>query len=105
MDQAVRAYVASYLAGHDVILTAADWARCRELSMRVRGDLIHLRHVDASRAVQIAEGTEASVGDLVICRENNHKVEAGEPGRALANGDIPADRSPHPDRHHGAPSA
>ena len=32
MDQAVKAYVASYLAGQDVILTAADWARCRELS-------------------------------------------------------------------------
>jgi hypothetical protein len=88
MDQAVRAYVASYLAGHDVILTAADWTRCRELSMRVRDELIHLGHVDATRTVQIAEGTAASVGDLVICRENNHKVEAGEPGRVLANGDI-----------------
>ena len=32
MDQAVKAYVASYLAGQDVLLTAADWARCRELS-------------------------------------------------------------------------
>jgi hypothetical protein len=88
MGKAVEAYVASYLAGRDVILTAADWARCRELSMRVRDDLIHLGHVDATRTVQVAEGAEASVGDLVICRENNHKVEAGEPGRALANGDI-----------------
>ena len=32
MDQAVHAYVASYLAGRDVLLMAADWARCRELS-------------------------------------------------------------------------
>ena len=46
MDQAAKAYVASYLAGHDVILTAADWARCRELSLRVRDDLIHLGLVD-----------------------------------------------------------
>jgi TrwC relaxase/AAA domain len=88
MDQAVKAYVASYLAGHDVILTAADWARCRELSMRVRDDLIHLGVVDDGSSVQIAEGAEASVGDLVICRENDHQVEAGEPGRGLANGDI-----------------
>jgi hypothetical protein len=88
MDQAVKAYVASYLAGHDVILTAADWARCRELSRRIRDDLIHLGHVNATRTVQVAEGAEASVGDLVICRENNHQVEAGEPGRGLANGDI-----------------
>jgi AAA domain len=88
MDQAVKAYVASYLVGRDVILTAADWARCRELAMRVRDDLIHLGHVDNSRSVKIADGAEAAVGDLVICRDNDHRLEAGEPGRGLANGDI-----------------
>ena len=36
----------------------------------------------------IAEGAEASVGDLIICRRNDHGIEAGEPGRALANGDV-----------------
>ena len=88
MDQAVHAYVASYLAGRDVLLMAADWARCRELSARIRDDLIHLGLVDATRAVRIAEGAEASVGDLIICRRNDHRLEAGEPGRALANGDV-----------------
>ena len=88
MDQAVKAYVASYLAGRDVILTAADWARCRELSARIRDDLIHLGLVDNTRTVPIAEGAEASIGDLIICRQNDHTLEAGEPGRALANGDI-----------------
>ena len=88
MDQAVNAYVASYLAGRDVLLMAADWARCRELSARIRDDLIHLGLVDATRSVRIAEGAEASVGDLIICRRNDHRLEAGEPGRALANGDI-----------------
>jgi TrwC relaxase/AAA domain len=88
MDQAAKAYVASYLAGRDVILTAADWARCRELAMRIRDDLIHLGHVDARQSVRIAEGAEASAGDLVICRGNDHRLEAGEPGRGLANGDI-----------------
>ena len=88
MDQAARAYVASYLAGRDVILTAADWARCRELSTRIRDDLIHLGLVDGRRSLRIAEGAEASAGDLIICRQNNHSVEAGEPERALANGDI-----------------
>ena len=38
--------------------------------------------------MQIAEGAEASVGDLVICRDNDHRLQAGEPGRGLANGDI-----------------
>ena len=88
MDQAVHAYVASYLAGRDVLLMAADWTRCRELSARIRDDLIHLGLVDATRAVPIAEGAEASAGDLIICRRNDHHLEAGEPGRALANGDI-----------------
>jgi hypothetical protein len=88
MDHAVKAYVASYLAGRDVILAAADWARCRELSARIRDDLIHLGLVDATRTVQIAEGAKAGPGDLIICRQNDHAIEAGEPGRALANGDI-----------------
>ena len=88
MDQAVKAYVASYLAGRDVLLMAADWARCRELSARIRDDLIHLGLVDNGRTIRIAEGAEASVGDLIICRRNDHQVEAGEPGRALANGDV-----------------
>ena len=88
MDQAVKAYVASYLAGRDVALMAADWARCRELSARIRDDLIHLGLVDDARTIRIAEGAEASVGDLIICRQNDHSIQAGEPGRGLANGDI-----------------
>jgi hypothetical protein len=87
-DQAAKAYVASYLAGRDVLLMAADWARCRELSQRIRDDLIHLGLVDDNQTIHIAEGAEASVGDLIICRRNDHHLEAGEPGRALANGDI-----------------
>jgi hypothetical protein len=84
----VKAYVASYLAGRDVLLMAADWARCRELSARIRDDLIHLGLVGNGRTIRIAEGAEASTGDLIICRRNDHQVEAGEPGRSLANGDI-----------------
>lgn len=103
MDQAARAYVASYLAGQDVILTAADWARCRELSARIRDDLIHLGLVDGARSVRIAEGAEASPGDLIICRQNDHAVKAGEPGRALANGDILRIAGHHQARCHGPP--
>jgi hypothetical protein len=80
--------VACYLDGRDVLLMAADWARCRELSQRIRDDLIHLGLVDATRTVHIAEGADASAGDLIICRRNDHDIEAGESGRALANGDV-----------------
>ena len=88
MDHAARAYVATYLTGRNVLLMAADWARCRELSARIRDDLIHLGLVGAGRTITIADGAEASAGDLIICRANDHRLEAGEPGRALANGDI-----------------
>src|SRR5580704_1731086 len=87
-DQAARAYLATYLTGRNVLLMAADWARCRELSRRIRDDLIHLGFVDAGRTIRIADGAEASAGDLIICRDNDHGIEAGEPGRALANGDV-----------------
>ena len=105
MDQAARAYVASYLTGRNVILTAADWARCRELSARIRDDLIHLGLVDATRTVQIAEGATASTGDLIICRHNDHAIEAGEPGRALANGDILRIEAITGHARHGPPHA
>jgi hypothetical protein len=88
IDQAVGAYVASFLAGRDVLLVAADWARCRELSARIRDDLIHLGLVDRGRTIRIAGGAQASAGDLIICRRNDHRIEAGEPGRVLANGDV-----------------
>jgi hypothetical protein len=88
MDQAARAYVATYLTGRNVLLMAADWARCRELSARIRDDLIHLGLVGAGRTIRIAGGAEASAGDLIICRANDHHLESGEPGRALANGDV-----------------
>jgi hypothetical protein len=64
MDQAARAYLATYLTGRPVLLMAADWARCRELSARIRDDLIHLGLVDGGPAIRIADGAEASAGDL-----------------------------------------
>ena len=53
-------------------------------------------------------------GDLIICTRNDHTVEAGEPGRTLANGDLlrieavtprRADRAPRPGRRPGAPGS
>ena len=38
--------------------------------------------------MRIADGTTASAGDLIVCTRNDHTVEAGEPGRMLANGDL-----------------
>jgi len=88
MDAAAAAYVALTLDGTDTLLMAADHALRRELSRRIRDDLIQLGIVQDGPAVRIADGTRASPGDLIICTQNDHGVEAGEPGRTLANGDL-----------------
>ena len=88
MDAAAAAYVALTADGTDTLLMAADHALRRELSRRIRDDLITLGIVAPGPAVTIADGTQASTGDLIICTRNDHTVEAGEPGRTLANGDL-----------------
>ena len=65
----------------DTLLMAADHALRRELNRRIRDDLITLGIVQNGPAVTIADGTQASCGDLIICTRNDHGVEAGEPGR------------------------
>ena len=88
MDAAAAAYLALTLDGTDTLLMAADHALRRELNRRIREDLITLGIVSDGPAVTIADGTQASPGDLIICTRNDHSVEAGEPGRTLANGDL-----------------
>jgi conjugative relaxase-like TrwC/TraI family protein len=88
MDAAAAAYLSLTLDGTDTLLMAADHALRRELSGRVRDDLIRLGIVQPGPAVRIAEGAAASTGDLIICTRNDHSIEAGEPGRTLANGDL-----------------
>ncbi len=87
-DAAAAAYIALTLDGTDTLLMAAEHSLRRELSRRIRDDLIHLGLVQADATVHIADGTEASTGDLIVCTKNDHSVEAGEPGRSLANGDL-----------------
>ena len=88
MDAAAAAYVALTAEGTDVLLMAADHSLRRELSRRIRDDLIRLGLVRPGLAVRIADGAKASCGDLIVCTRNDHSVEAGEPGRTLANGDL-----------------
>jgi conjugative relaxase-like TrwC/TraI family protein len=88
MDAAASTYVALTLEGKDTLLMAADHARRQELSRRIRDDLVHLGVVDSGPGVRIADGVTASAGDLIVCTRNDHSVQAGEPGRTLANSDL-----------------
>jgi len=88
MDAAAAAYVALTLDGTDTLLMTADRSLRRELSRRIRDDLIGLDIVQPGPAVRIADGATASPGDLIVCTRNDRTVEAGEPDRTLANGDL-----------------
>jgi hypothetical protein len=88
MDAAAAAYTALTAAETDALLMAADHALRRELSRRIRDDLLRLGLVRPGPGVTIADGTTATAGDLIVCTRNDNKVEAGEPGRTLANGDL-----------------
>jgi conjugative relaxase-like TrwC/TraI family protein len=88
MDAAAAAYVALTASGTDTLLMAADHALRRELNRRIRDDLITLGIVQPGPAVIIADGSQASPGDLILCTRNDRTVQAGEPGRTLANGDL-----------------
>src|SRR6266568_990333 len=75
MDAAAAAYVVLTLDGTDTLLMAADHALRRELSRRVRDDLMRLGLVRPGPAVSIADGATASPGDLIICTRNDHAVQ------------------------------
>jgi conjugative relaxase-like TrwC/TraI family protein len=87
VEIAAQQYVALTLTGTDVLLMAQDHAHRRELCRRIRGELTYLGQVTARPSVSIADGQEASLGDLIVCTRNDHTLQAGEPGRTLANGD------------------
>ena len=87
-DAAAAAYVALTADGTDTLLMAAEHTLRRELSRRIREDLITLGIVERGPAVTIADGARASAGDLITCTRNDHTIEAGQPGRTLANGDL-----------------
>jgi hypothetical protein len=86
LDMLRQRYAARRLAGEDALLMAYERADCRELSRMIRDDLIHLGHVDPGPAVQISDGERASAGDVIVCRENDARVET-DPGHTLTNGD------------------
>jgi TrwC relaxase/AAA domain len=88
LDAAAAAYVALTVDGTDTLLMAAEHALRRELCRRIRDDLVGLGVVADGPAVRIADGARASPGDLIVCTRNDHTIEAGEPGRMLANGDL-----------------
>lgn len=87
-EQAARAYLAEHLAGRDVMLTAARRSECLDLGRRIQGYLLDWDQLKPGATAELRDDTRAYAGDLVIARENDNSLEAGAPGRTLANGDL-----------------
>jgi conjugative relaxase-like TrwC/TraI family protein len=87
-EQACRAYLSEYLAGTDVTLTAFEHRECLDLSRRVQGYLLDWGQLHAGETAGLREGARAYVGDLIVARENDNQLDAGQPGRTLSNGDL-----------------
>ena len=87
-EQACRSYLAEYLAGTDVVLTAYEHHECRDLSRRVQEYLLAWGQVEPGATAELREAARAHAGDLILARHNDNHLQAGAPGHTLANGDL-----------------
>lgn len=74
IDAAYAALQADLADGKASLLIAEASATVRELNERARADRILTGHTDPRRAVRLADGLEASAGDLVITRKNRRRL-------------------------------
>jgi conjugative relaxase-like TrwC/TraI family protein len=94
-EAAVRAYLAEYLTGANVILTAYSNEECFDLNRRVQEYLVSWGQVGTSAPARLLDGAVAYAGDLIIVRKNDNDVETdivktatGTRARTLSNGDV-----------------
>jgi ATP-dependent exoDNAse (exonuclease V) alpha subunit len=85
-DAAYAAWRQDLAAGLSSALVADDRRTVAALNARAREDRIRTGVVDPGRSIGLAEGTSASVGDLVITRRNDRRLTAGKTGW-VRNGD------------------
>jgi hypothetical protein len=87
-EQACRAYLAEYLTGTNVLLTAYERRECADLSRRIQNYLLDWGQLRPGTTAPLRDDASAYIGDLIVARENDNQLPAGEPGRTLANGDL-----------------
>jgi conjugative relaxase-like TrwC/TraI family protein len=74
IDRTYTAWRRDRDVGLDSILIAASTENAAELNQRARADLILTGRRVPGREVQLADGTNASVGDTVITRRNDRRL-------------------------------
>jgi conjugative relaxase-like TrwC/TraI family protein len=75
MDEARKQFLAGFLQGKDVLLMAQSNDHAREMSRRIRDDLQHLGLVGSGAEASLRDGAKASVGDLIVTRKNDHRLD------------------------------
>ena len=85
IDTAHAAWAADRAVGRRSLMIAADNATVAELNDRAHASRVHAGHV-ADTGVRLRDGTTASVGDLVITRENQRRIRTSD-GSWVRNGD------------------
>jgi AAA domain len=86
-DVAYQRWLADHLSGKDTMLLTTTNAQAIELARRARDELAALGLVATDELIDLADGNEAGVGDLIVARENA-RLYSGKPGRFLANRDV-----------------
>ena len=77
-EQACRAWLAEYLAGTDVILSAGEKRECADLSRRIQGYLLDWGQLQPGTTAALREGAHAHAGDLIVACVNDNRLDAGE---------------------------
>lgn len=86
-DAAYRRWLADHLSGKESLLLVTTNDQAAELARRARDQLAALGLVATEDLAELADGNVAGAGDLIVARQNV-RIEAGEPGRMLANRDV-----------------
>ena len=86
-DAAYRRWLADHLSGRDSLLLVTTNDQAAELARRARDELAALGLVATENLAGLVDGNVAGSGDLIVARQNI-RIEAGEPGRMLANRDV-----------------
>ncbi|MBB4920971.1 MobF family relaxase [Streptosporangium saharense] len=84
-EAACQAYLADLLAGRRTLLLVSTNEKASQLSARVRAELVAYGVVSAG-GVRLRDGNAAGIGDLIMARQNDHKLKIGD--RSLTNRDV-----------------
>lgn len=77
-DRMVHAWAADMLAGRNTLMLVDTQAEAADLAQRGRRLLVEAGTVRTDRHVQLADGSHAAVGDVVVTRRNDRRLTDGE---------------------------